>query len=250
MGHEEPTSPSRLPPQENTDEHLFTVKVCAVWASLTLGWRTCRVSCVVVRQRVLCEHYVRYDLLKSDSSAKTDCFVGFIPQHALDQIVERRPIVLLTLAKRLLSLLSPQGRSAVILLTCTVLHIDAGLDWIQLDAGKVLVGEEALRVLPASLRKVIRRRTFTLSSVSSAESIANDKMAACALCRRSPAARVSTFFGSTDRGNLSASSTLSLLRHTPKLCKPFVKLNSFACPLLFSTRSVFVIQPRLCSLCA
>jgi lysophospholipid hydrolase len=59
--------------------------------------------------------------------AKTDCFVGFIPQHALDHIVERRPIVLLTLAKRLLSLLSPQ-----------VLHIDAGLDWIQLSAGQVL----------------------------------------------------------------------------------------------------------------
>ncbi|KAL7422996.1 phosphatidylcholine and lysophosphatidylcholine phospholipase [Cryptotrichosporon argae] len=60
-------------------------------------------------------------------TAKTDCFVGFLPGHALERITERRPIVLLTLAKRLLSLLSP-----------LVLHIDAGLDWMQLGAGQVL----------------------------------------------------------------------------------------------------------------
>ncbi|ORY25937.1 hypothetical protein BCR39DRAFT_542645 [Naematelia encephala] len=59
--------------------------------------------------------------------AKTDCYVGFLPNHALERIIERRPIVLLTLAKRLLSLLSP-----------LVLHIDAGLDWMQLSAGQVL----------------------------------------------------------------------------------------------------------------
>nr|XP_019012887.1 lysophospholipase NTE1 [Kwoniella pini CBS 10737]OCF51668.1 lysophospholipase NTE1 [Kwoniella pini CBS 10737] len=59
-------------------------------------------------------------------TAKTDCFVGFLPHHTLDKIIERRPIVLLTLAKRLLSLLSP-----------LVLHIDAGLDWQQLGAGQV-----------------------------------------------------------------------------------------------------------------
>ncbi|WVW84836.1 lysophospholipase NTE1 [Kwoniella bestiolae CBS 10118] len=60
-------------------------------------------------------------------TAKTDCFVGFLPHHTLEKIIERRPIVLLTLAKRLLSLLSP-----------LVLHIDAGLDWQQLGAGQVL----------------------------------------------------------------------------------------------------------------
>ncbi|OCF45992.1 lysophospholipase NTE1 [Kwoniella heveanensis CBS 569] len=60
-------------------------------------------------------------------TAKTDCFVGFLPHHTLEKIIERRPIVLLTLAKRLLSLLSP-----------LVLHIDAGLDWQQLSAGQVL----------------------------------------------------------------------------------------------------------------
>lgn len=62
-----------------------------------------------------------------DITAKTDCFVGFLPAKALERILERRPIVLLTLAKRLLSLLSP-----------LVLHIDAALDWMQLSGGQVL----------------------------------------------------------------------------------------------------------------
>ncbi|WVR06474.1 lysophospholipase NTE1 [Kwoniella sp. DSM 27419] len=70
-------------------------------------------------------------LCSSDSyvniTAKTDAFVGFLPHNTLEKIIERRPIVLLTLAKRLLSLLSP-----------LVLHIDAGLDWQQLNAGQVL----------------------------------------------------------------------------------------------------------------
>lgn len=60
-------------------------------------------------------------------TAKTDCYVGFLPASALQRILERRPIVLLTLAKRLQSLLSP-----------LVLHIDAALDWMQLGAGQVL----------------------------------------------------------------------------------------------------------------
>lgn len=60
-------------------------------------------------------------------TAKTDCFVGFLPHQSLTKIIERRPIVLLTLAKRLISLLSP-----------LVLHIDAALDWMQLGAGHVL----------------------------------------------------------------------------------------------------------------
>ena len=62
-------------------------------------------------------------------TAKTDCFVGYLPAKALERILEKRPIVLLTLAKRLISLLSP-----------LVLHIDAALDWQQLSGGQVLVG--------------------------------------------------------------------------------------------------------------
>ncbi|KAJ7110317.1 hypothetical protein C8R43DRAFT_1042208 [Mycena crocata] len=42
-----------------------------------------------------------------DIKAKTDAYVGFLPSHALERLLEKRPIVLLTLAKRLISLLSP-----------------------------------------------------------------------------------------------------------------------------------------------
>lgn len=44
-----------------------------------------------------------------DIRAKTDTYVGLLPLPALERILEKRPIVLLTLAKRLISLLSPLG---------------------------------------------------------------------------------------------------------------------------------------------
>ena len=47
-----------------------------------------------------------------DIRAKTECYVGFLPAKALERIMDRKPIVLLTLAKRLISLLSPLGQSA------------------------------------------------------------------------------------------------------------------------------------------
>ncbi|KAJ7070555.1 hypothetical protein C8F01DRAFT_1013282 [Mycena amicta] len=62
-----------------------------------------------------------------DIKAKTDVYVGFLPSHALERLLEKRPIVLLTLAKRLISLLSP-----------LLLQIDAALDWMQVNAGQVL----------------------------------------------------------------------------------------------------------------
>ncbi|KAJ3789981.1 hypothetical protein GGU10DRAFT_283246 [Lentinula aff. detonsa] len=62
-----------------------------------------------------------------DIRAKTNVYVGFLHSNALERILEKRPIVLLTLAKRLISLLSP-----------LVLHIDASLDWMQVNAGQVL----------------------------------------------------------------------------------------------------------------
>ncbi|KAK4057788.1 phosphatidylcholine and lysophosphatidylcholine phospholipase [Microbotryomycetes sp. JL221] len=65
-----------------------------------------------------------------DITAKTDCYVGFLPAKALDRIMDRRPIVLLTLAKRLISLLSP-----------LILHIDSALDWQHVSAGQVLYRE-------------------------------------------------------------------------------------------------------------
>lgn len=94
---------------EEDQEHLFTVKSGGIAGYLSSLGST--------------DSYVNI-------TAKTDCFVGFLPQQTLQRIIERRPIVLLTLAKRLLSLLSP-----------LVLHIDAALDWLQLGAGEVLYQE-------------------------------------------------------------------------------------------------------------
>lgn len=65
-----------------------------------------------------------------DVRAKTDVYVGFLPGKALERMMERRPSVLLTLCKRLLSLLSP-----------LILHIDSALDWQQVNAGQIIFRE-------------------------------------------------------------------------------------------------------------
>ena len=62
-----------------------------------------------------------------DVRAKTDVYVGFLPRPSIERIVEKYPIVLLTMAKRLTSLL-PR----------LILHIDFALEWVQVDAGQVL----------------------------------------------------------------------------------------------------------------
>jgi lysophospholipid hydrolase len=82
-----------------------------------------------------------------DIKAKTDTYVGFLPSHALERLLEKSPIVLLTLAKRLLSMLSPLGMQwwsclcpCVQFLTAhnPVIQIDASLDWMHVNAGQVL----------------------------------------------------------------------------------------------------------------
>ncbi|KAI0177777.1 lysophospholipase NTE1 [Pestalotiopsis sp. NC0098] len=62
-----------------------------------------------------------------DVVAKTDVYVGFVPRATLERIVEKYPIVLLTMAKRLTNLL-PR----------LILHIDFALEWVQINAGQVL----------------------------------------------------------------------------------------------------------------
>lgn len=62
-----------------------------------------------------------------DVTAKTDVYVGFLPRAAIEKIVERYPIVLLTMAKRLTSLL-PR----------LILHIDFALEWVHVNSGQVL----------------------------------------------------------------------------------------------------------------
>lgn len=108
LGLDDPEAPRKKSASTNhgAEEPLFTVKPGGIAGYLASLCHT--------------DSYV-------DITAKTDCFVGFLPHQALERILERRPIVLLTLAKRLLSLLSP-----------LVLHIDAALDWMQVSAGQVL----------------------------------------------------------------------------------------------------------------
>ena len=74
-----------------------------------------------------------------------DTYVGFLPYNALERLLEKRPIVLLTLAKRLISMLSPLSKDTLYVLVCLflitmplVLHIDSSLDWVQVNAGQVL----------------------------------------------------------------------------------------------------------------
>lgn len=93
-------------PSEKARKHLFTVRpggIAGYMASL------CGIPSYV------------------DITTKMDTYVGFLPYKALERLLEKRPIVLLTLAKRLISLLSP-----------LVLHIDAALDWMQVSGGKIL----------------------------------------------------------------------------------------------------------------
>jgi len=62
-----------------------------------------------------------------DVIAKTDVYVGFLPRASIERMVEKYPIVLLTMAKRLTSLLPP-----------LILHIDFALEWVQVDAGQAI----------------------------------------------------------------------------------------------------------------
>ncbi|KAL1996136.1 hypothetical protein VTN49DRAFT_459 [Thermomyces lanuginosus] len=87
----------------------------------------------------------------TDVVAKTDVYVGFLPRAALERIAERYPIVLLTLAKRLTSVL-PR----------LILHIDFALEWVQVSAGQVIYhqGDESdaiYIVLNGRLRSVVEK---------------------------------------------------------------------------------------------
>jgi predicted acylesterase/phospholipase RssA/CRP-like cAMP-binding protein len=63
----------------------------------------------------------------TDVTAKTDVYVGFLPRASLERFADKYPVVLLTMAKRLTSLL-PR----------LLLHIDFALEWVQVNAGQVI----------------------------------------------------------------------------------------------------------------
>ncbi|ODH14056.1 lysophospholipase NTE1 [Paracoccidioides brasiliensis] len=63
----------------------------------------------------------------TDVTAKTDAYVGFLPRACLERIADKHPLVLLTMAKRLTTVL-PR----------LILHIDFALEWVQVNAGEVI----------------------------------------------------------------------------------------------------------------
>ncbi|CAK7227705.1 phosphatidylcholine and lysophosphatidylcholine phospholipase [Sporothrix curviconia] len=87
-----------------------------------------------------------------DVVAKTDVYVGFLPRASIERIVDRYPIVLLTMAKRLTHIL-PR----------LILHIDFALEWLQVNAGQVIFhknqeSEAIFIVLNGRLRLVNDRK--------------------------------------------------------------------------------------------
>ncbi|KAG0367532.1 phosphatidylcholine and lysophosphatidylcholine phospholipase [Gamsiella multidivaricata] len=101
-------------------------------------------------------------------SARTNAFVGYLSKAALDRVMERNPTVLLTLAKRLITLVSP-----------IVLHLDYAMEWMQVSASQVLhrQGDECdsiYIVLNGRLRTIIEKepgKIEILSEYSQGESV-------------------------------------------------------------------------------
>ena len=94
-----------------------------------------------------------------DVRAKTDVYVGFLPRASLELMVEKYPIILLTMAKRLTSLL-PR----------LILHIDFALEWVQINAGQVIhhQGDESdaiYIVLNGRLRAILERENGDMNVV-------------------------------------------------------------------------------------
>ncbi|KAI3636634.1 hypothetical protein MIR68_005323 [Amoeboaphelidium protococcarum] len=63
--------------------------------------------------------------------AAAGSYVAYLPKESLESIVERAPQIMMMLSKRLCSSLTPLVR-----------HIDLALEWIQVNAGKVLYKQD------------------------------------------------------------------------------------------------------------
>ncbi|KAK9476339.1 hypothetical protein V1514DRAFT_337219 [Lipomyces japonicus] len=62
-----------------------------------------------------------------DIRATTNAHVAFLPQESIDRIIDQQPAILLTLAKRLIGILSH-----------LILYLDFALEWVHVEAGEVL----------------------------------------------------------------------------------------------------------------
>jgi lysophospholipid hydrolase len=92
--------------------------------------------------------------------ARTDVCVGFMAKHTLDRLIDRYPSVILTLARRLVSVLSP-----------LVIHIDFALEWMQVNAGHVLyrqgdASDSIYLLLNGRLRTILEKTNGTFEIVS------------------------------------------------------------------------------------
>ena len=95
----------------------------------------------------------------TDVTAKTDVYVGFLPRVSLERFTDKYPVVLLTMAKRLTSLL-PR----------LILHIDFALEWVQVNAGQVIHhqrddSDAIYIVLNGRLRSVLEKEDGSLRVV-------------------------------------------------------------------------------------
>jgi lysophospholipid hydrolase len=92
-----------------------------------------------------------------DITAKSDVVVGFLPRASLERLVEKFPIILLTLAKRLTTVLDR-----------TILHIDFALEYLQVNAGQVIYdqgdqSDSIFIILNGRLRAIQEKEDKTLN---------------------------------------------------------------------------------------
>lgn len=87
-------------------KHLFTVKPGGIAGYLGASRYLLERESVIHNPAASLSNTASY----VDIKAKTDAYVGFLPAASLERLIEKSPIVLLTLAKRLISLLSPLGK--------------------------------------------------------------------------------------------------------------------------------------------
>jgi len=108
-----------------------------------------------------------------DIVAQRDTYVGYLPVRVLERLVEKRPNALLTLSKRLLSLLPP-----------LIVHIDAALDWVHASAGQVLFREgdegDSLYIVINGRLRALREREGqpleVLGEYSQGDSVGEDEV--------------------------------------------------------------------------
>jgi lysophospholipid hydrolase len=95
-----------------------------------------------------------------DIKAKSDVIVGFLPRESLNRLVDRYPVILFTLSRRLTSLLDR-----------LILHIDFALEYLQVDAGQTIYEQNETSdaiyiILSGRLRAIQEQSDHSVSVLS------------------------------------------------------------------------------------